>query len=422
MKFKSLFALCALLFTTACAQNMEVRLDEVRDHYSNNSHMVAAEKFSGKKNFQKQNNLELLITGDALFHSNEFAASDAAFEEFNHRNIDMTEFSLGREAGALLGGNMANSYRPYMMDALFVSYYQIWSALAESRLDDARVIINQSYARQQDMSREYERLIEENISAAADNLDLANELAGQNAQWGAFRDIMNPALTYLSGLVFLNTGKYDDAKTYLKRASGMMPKNKFIDADLKLANAKSSPTGTTWVFIETGFSPKLYETRMDMPWAIGDGMTVVSIALSEPVFFIDDAKIDGSELLASVDAMFMTEYNEYRINEALRAWTSAVSKAVLQSTLNNMDNQYASLFGLAASVYTMASTSAEIRTWATLPKNIHLWRVKKDKSGLLSLKSGGNLITEIEIPTGGNHLVYVRLAGNTLDTKVIGIK
>ncbi|MDR2412877.1 MAG: hypothetical protein LBD50_01550 [Rickettsiales bacterium] len=423
MKIKPAYIICFLAFgLCACAQNMERRLDDVRDVYSMGDYAAASEKFSGAKNIPKQDNLELLITADGLFHENEFAASDRAYEEFNRRALDLTGGDFWREAGAIVGGNMANDYRPYMMDALFVSYYQIWDALADDRPDDARVVINQSYDRQQKMSREYEKLIEENQKAGAENEKLAENLKNENSQWTAFRDIMNPALTYLSGIYFLNAGKFEDAKTYLKRASGMMPENKFIKSDLESAKSSQIPSGMSWVFIESGFAPKLREKRFSMPWPAGNKIIIVSIAVSEPVFFNNSAHIDSSQLLADIDAMFMTEYGEYRVNEALRAWGSAVAKAVLQATLYNSNNKYSGLMGLAATAYSMASASAEVRTWATLPKSIYLLRVKKDKSGLIELKSGDNLIAEVKVPQTGNHLVYVRLGGNTYDAKVIKIK
>jgi hypothetical protein len=401
---------------------MEMRLDEVRSSYSKSDYVAVAENFSGKKEIQKQNNLEILITADALFHANEFSSSDNAYEEFNHRNINLTGGDLGREAGMFLGGNMANDYRPYMMDALFVSYYQIWAALADNRPDDARVIINQSYDRQQNMSLEYRKLIEETQKNASENTKLTSRLNDENSQWAAFRDIMNPALTYLSGIYFLNTGKFGDAKTYLKRANGMAPDNDFIRDDLQSAASGTIPTGIAWVFIETGFAPKLRENRMDMPWIIGNSPTIVSIAVSEPVFSNSETYIDKSELLADIDSMFMTEYQEYRINEALRTWTSAVAKAALQTTLYKADNPYANVAGLAATAFSLTSASAEVRTWATLPKSIYLLRIKKDKSGLIELKSGGTVIAETAVPPSGNHLVYIRLSDGACDFKVIKIK
>lgn len=397
-------------------------MDDVRTAYRDGDYVAAAQQFAPRSDVSKLDNLELLITADALFHANDFGASDAAYEEFNHRNLNLTDGDLGREAGVLLGGNMANSYRPFMMDALFVSYYQIWDALVMDRTADARVIINQSYDRQQNMSREYERLVQETSEAAAENPDAANRVAVENSQWHAFRDIMNPALTYLSGIYFLNSGHFGDAKTYLKRANGMMPGNEFIKADLNSAAAGQAPSGVAWIFIESGFAPKLREKRMDMPMPVGNSFTMVSLAVSEPVFAESGPHVDGAQLLTDVDALFMTEYGEYRINETIRALTSAVSKVALQSGLYNSSSPYAGLMGLAATAYSMASTSAEVRTWATLPKYIYLLRVKKDKSGLIELKSGGNVIATVNASQSGNDLIYLRLGAGAYDAKVIKIK
>lgn len=410
------FLLCA------CAATMESQLDAVRAGYVDGNYVATANEFSSGNAPESQNNLELLITADSLFHANEFAASDAAYEEFNHRNIDLTSGDLGREVGALLAGNLANDYRPYMSDALFVSYYQLWNALALGNHDDARVIINQSYARQQDMSREYDALVQQIQSERADNTDLAERLDSENSQWRAFRDIMNPALMYLSGLYFLNVGDYANAKTYLRRADGMAGNNKYVKSDLHAANARTTPKNTVWVFVEDGFAPKLREDRMDTFVVFPTGPATLSVAVSEPLFAAPMPMVDGAEIVADVDALFMTEYTQYRVNEALRAFASAVSKAALQSALYNSDSDSAPLMGLLATMYTLSTTNAEVRTWATLPQRISVWRTTNDKTGLLEIKSGGNLVVTAEIPSAGNYLVYVRLTGGTPDVKTIKIK
>lgn len=410
------FLLCA------CAATMESQLDAVRAGYVDGNYVATANEFSSGNAPESQNNLELLITADSLFHANEFAASDAAYEEFNHRNIDLTSGDLGREVGALLAGNLANDYRPYMSDALFVSYYQLWNALALGNHDDARVIINQSYARQQDMSREYDALVQQIQSERADNTDLAERLDSENSQWRAFRDIMNPALMYLSGLYFLNVGDYANAKTYLRRADGMASNNKYVKSDLRAANARTTPKNTVWVFVEDGFAPKLREDRMDTFVVFPTGPATLSVAVSEPLFAAPMPMVDGAEIVADVDALFMTEYTQYRVNEALRAFASAVSKAALQSALYNSDSDSAPLMGLLATMYTLSTTNAEVRTWATLPQRISVWRTTNDKTGLLEIKSGGNLVVTAEIPSAGNYLVYVRLTGGTPDVKTIKIK
>lgn len=410
------FLLCA------CAATMESQLDAVRTGYVDGNYVATATEFSSGNAPESQNNLELLITADSLFHANEFAASDAAYEEFNHRNIDLTSGDLGREVGALLAGNLANDYRPYMSDALFVSYYQLWNALALGNHDDARVIINQSYARQQDMSREYDALVQQIQSERADNTDLAERLDSENSQWRAFRDIMNPALMYLSGLYFLNVGDYANAKTYLQRADGMAGNNKYVKSDLRAANAHTIPKNTVWVFVEDGFAPKLREDRMDTFVVFPTGPATLSVAVSEPLFAAPMPMVDGAEIVADVDALFMTEYTQYRVNEALRAFASAVSKAALQSALYNSDSDSAPLMGLLATMYTLSTTNAEVRTWATLPQRISVWRTINDKTGLLEIKSGDNLVATAEIPSAGNYLVYVRLTGGMPDVKTIKIK
>ena len=111
---------------------------------------------------------------------------------------------------------------------------------------------------------------------------------------------------------------------------------------------------------------------------------------------------ENSEMLANVDAMFMTEYNEYKINEILRTYTSAVSKTVAQSTLYNSNSDYAPLLGIMSSVYTVASSNADVRTWATLPKYIYIKKYKNDNKE--------------------NNLIYNReINGKIIDNKTINL-
>lgn len=375
------------------------------------------------KDFSNKNNLDLLFTADSLFHTMDYSSADAAYEEFNKRNTDVTRASFSREATSVLFGANVNEYRPYMMDMLFVSYYQLWMALAESRYDDARVIINQSYARQQDMSRAYAKTIENNKQELLKHSELNRALESDNTTWTAYRDIMNPALMYLSGIYFLNNGEFSDAETYLKRASGMMPNNSFIASDLKYAEKETVPNNTVWVFIEDGFAPKLVEKRVSLPIVSGDVKSMVTVATSEPKFFNSTIKIDVAQDLANVDAMFMTEYNEYRINDTARALTSAVARTALQSSVYNSKNSVAPILGLLSTAYSEITTNADIRTWVTLPKNISVMRVQKNKSGLIDLTSNGNLVSQVSVPNdGNNYLVYVRIGKNKYDTKVIKLK
>lgn len=403
------------LLLAGCSAAVESRIDSVRAGYMNTP--VDATDIEDK------NNLDLLITADAMFHSDDIRGADNAYEIFNRKNPGVADGGdMLREVASLTLGPNVNDYKPYMMDSLFVSYYQLWAALIDGRRDDARVIINQSYSRQTDMSRAYEKLIESNQKSFIENTELTTELRNENSKWTAYRNIMNPALMYLSGLYFLNNGDFNDAKTYLSRANGMVPENSFVNQDLKNAEFGTVPKNTVWVFVEDGFAPKLTEDRLSLPILHGDGLTTVTIAISEPVFSNNVVHIDNAQELANVDAMFMTEYGEYRINEALRSFASATGRVALQTAMYNSRSDKAPLMGLLSTLYSEFTNSAEVRTWATLPKTISVLRMPNNKSGLIELRSNGKLLKNVNVPTSGNYLIYVRTAPTGYDIKTIKLK
>ena len=386
---------CLFFILGACASTTQSYLDKVQNSFANANYELDETPGS------EQNNLNLLINGTALFHADKFKESDSLFEEFNKRNLNETSTSISREAASLLLGGGVNSYKPYMMDSLFVSYYQIWDLLALHDWSNARVVINQSYDRQQNMSIEYKKMIEENKAKISEYAQL-NEIIDKNTNdWLAFTDIMNPALMYLSGIYFLNDGDFDNAILYLKRASGMVPENTFIKADLDLAQKRIKPKNISWQFIETGFAPRLHEenTGIFLP-----NIGMVYFSFSNPYLNNDFSQPIGSEMLANVDAMFMTEYREYQSNEILRSFTSAVSKATLQTTMYNSGSNSAPILGILSSIYTVASSNTDVRTWATLPKYIFVLR-------------------KIESGNSKNNLIYTRIIdGKITDNKTINLK
>ena len=392
---RKIFYICLFLFLGACASTTQSYLDNIQNDFANGNFEAS------EKSVEEQNNLDLLIDGIALFHADKYEQSDLRFEEFNKRNLHETSTSLSREAAGLLLGGGVNSYKPYMMDSLFVSYYQIWDLLAMHDWANARVVINQSYARQQNMSIEYKKMIEENKNKISSNTEI-NQLIDKNtADWVVFSDIMNPALMYLSGIYFLNDGDFDNAITYLKRANGMMPENTFIKQDLEYAQKRIAPKNTTWHFIDSGFAPRLREqnTGIFLP-----NIGMVYFSFSEPYLNNDSGVIKSAQLLANVDAMFMTEYREYQTNEILRSFTSAASKATLQATMYNSSSDSAPILGILSSIYTVASSNTDVRTWATLPKYIYVLRETKSSDSK-------------------NNLIYTRIInGKITDNKTINLK
>lgn len=405
---RKIISICLLLLLTGCASTMKSHLDDVQKNFANANFKTPDTEIANQKN------LDLLINGTALFHANKYQESDSTFEEFNKRKLHETSTSISRETAGLLLGQGVNSYKPYMMDSLFVSYYQIWDLLAMGDWKNARVVINQSYNRQQNMSLEYKKLIEENKNKISEKSEYREIIDKNTADWAAFSDIMNPALMYLSGIYFLNDGDFDNAITYLKRASGMMPDNTFIKQDLNLAQNHIKPNHITWQFIETGFSPRLQE-KQDGIFLPNIGM--IYFTFSSPYFDNKFTQPKNSQLLANVDAMFITEYKEYRTNEILRSFTSAASKSALQASMYNSKSDAAPILGILSSVYTVASSNTDVRTWATLPKYIYVIRTEN----LNNIYDSDTIAKEIK--TTKNNLIYIRENdGRITDEKIITLK
>ena len=391
------FVLC--LFLYGCASTMQSHLNDIQNDFADSNFNTTTESVASE-----QNNLDLLINGTALFLDGKYSESDSTFEEFNKRNLNETSTSVSRETAGLLLGQSVNSYKPYMMDSLFVSYYQLWDLLALQDWSNARVVINQSYQRQQDMSREYKKMIEENKKEIAADSQIAEFIDKNSKDWLAFRDIMNPALMYLSGIYFLNDGDFDNAITYLKRANGMVPDNKYIKQDLENAQKRIRTTNTTWKFTETGFAPRLREENASI-YLFNLGL--IQFTFSDAYLMPNYTIPQNSEMLANVDALFMTEYNEYRTNEILRAYMAAVSKTTAQAMLYNSHSDYAPLLGIMSSIYTASSSNADVRTWATLPKYIYVERYRnKDKTNNLiyNREINGKIVNNKNIKlTKGEH-------------------
>jgi len=397
-----------LLLLCGCASVTQSRLDNIQKDFSNGNFASIIDRE------ETDENLDLLIKATALFHGNKFKESDEIFEEFNKKNIDETSSSISRETTSLLFGGGVNSYKPYMMDSLFVSYYQLWDLLALSDWLNARVVINQSYERQKNMSIKYKKLLEENKNKIFENSEITETINKNKSDWAAFSDIMNPALMYLSGIYFLNDGDFENAEIYLKRANGMMPENDFIKTDLNLAQRHIVPKDITWIFTESGFAPRLREENAGI---FLPNIGMIYFSFSEPYFNSTPPKPKNAEILADIDKMFLTEYNEYRINEILRSYASAVSKATLQSTMYNSHSDTAPILGILSTIYTISSSNTDVRTWATLPKYIYVQRIDRTKTNLNEINVDGNMKTEIK--RGDNNLIYIRQPNEITDTKFI---
>jgi hypothetical protein len=82
----------------------------------------------------------------------------------------------------------------------------------------------------------------------------------------------------------------------------------------------------------------------------------------------------------------------------------------------NSHSDSAPILGIVSSIYTVASSNTDVRTWATLPKYIYVIRTEN-----LNNLYGHDTIKD-EIGNENNNLIYTRIFNNKNDTKIIKLK
>jgi len=314
----------------------------------------------------------------------------------------------------------------------------------------ARVEPNRAVDRQRRAKAFYATLIEKNREAIEKqqredgngvNTDASMSEADQVLQekypslysFEAYPDFINPMVSYIAGIFALNEGDDPKAFTLLKEAYGMTPSNSYIAADLadvdrRLDGSQSAQKTFVWIIVEDGQAPVKTEWRMDFPvWLFSRNLTYVSLAL--PRIHARSSAFDGysvaiedrvssSQLLSDMDRVVMTEVKSEYPAILRRALFSATTKAVIQyqtqQQAQNHDGKAGLAFALASiatTVYTIASTQADTRTWTTLPKRFELIRIERPENGKFRIKtSTGLTLSEIDLPSSEPTLVYVKMA------------
>jgi len=285
----------------------------------------------------------------------------------------------------------------------------------------ARVALNRALFRQEDAKRiaaEKERVAQEEIQ----NVDTKNSTAGKvvrsdevNAAMSqgaadfvglpVYQDYMNPLSVWLHGVFFLHTAQgiedVEKARKSLERAQALAPQNPSIKEDAVWAAKSSSRPAVDgkciiYVVHESGEAPAWTEHKFQLPLIIIDrNAPIVNVAFPKisPVPNQDTLSIKykletfNPALLASMDGVVAREFNDELPVVRTRAVASASLKAITAYVANKAaeennrrrGSQESSFLYLATIIatntYTAHSAQADLRNWATLPKNISMVRM-----------------------------------------------
>ena len=335
---------------------------------------------------------------------------------------DLTpEVSLSGEGIATFSNPYALPYRGRSYDRIMAATYRALNYLELGDQAKARVALNRALFRQEDAKRmvaEKDRIAREEMGNvdARDNtsgrLVRSYEVSSAMSQGASdfvglpiYQDYMNPLSVWLHGVFFLHTAQgiedVEKARKSLERAQALAPQNPSIKEDaVWAATSGSRPVvdGKCIVYVvhETGEAPAWNEYKFQLPLIILDrNAPIVTVAFPKisPVPNQDTLSIKykletfNPATLASVDGMVVREFNDELPVIKTRAVASATIKGIAAYIANKAaeennrrhGTQGSGLFYLATIIatnaYTTQSAQADLRNWATLPKDISMVRM-----------------------------------------------
>ena len=332
---------------------------------------------------------------------------------------------------------------PYLgeeYDGIMVNTYKALNFMALGENEQARVEFNRALDRQRRAKEEFSR----EIQKVQNELDKEQEKEGSQVkrnvdnpevnqlikdrypglyEFEAYPDFVNPFTTYIAGIFFNLIGDHSKAVTFLKESYGMVRDNEYVAQDLavteQVLDGQAELKDTVWVIFENGLGPAKEEFRIDIPLFIAtDQVKYFGIALPMLVFreqaypglsIKAGGKNYDTQIVANMDRVVQTEFNKDFKSILTRAIISATAKAVAQYALDKNDKSSPKIVSLLATVYSFATTAADVRIWTTLPKNFRVARLPIPPDRIITIEPPGGESFPVEIPPCRNAIVYVRI-------------
>jgi hypothetical protein len=376
---------------------------------------------------------------------------DSAEKSFKDENAEGLIENSSETAGAVLVNDAVLDYEPTQYDMVYANHYKAMSFWLEGDSSNARVEFNRAEERQRRAAESFASIINEQKELAATEeakqvnyskmmQDIDNQIASSGidmttSQWAPYNGYVNPAVTYASSLFFMLEGKnqtdFNKAIDGFERVYGLS-KNASVKIDLQMAKelAKGADEETlkptVWIIHEDGLAPKKSEFRIDLPVFLLTGQAqIASYAIpkmGEGTEGVGAVKVDHFKTtpVAHISKIIKSEFKEELPAIKARAAASSISKVVMQAAAaeaaKNDDSGAGALLQLGTMLYTLGSTSADIRSNVVLPNTVNTVRLPKQDSFVL--KAGSFDVPVTTDPNSKYSIVYVRTINTILEPSV----
>jgi hypothetical protein len=371
------------------------------------------------------------LNKDYTASQHSFALAFSKLETIDNRAV-LSLSHTANQSGSLVTNDNVIPYQSYPYERIFAHYYQTLNYIALNKREAAQVETRrmqflQNQAQQQEPT--------ENHSLSQDALDAYQQRLNNTEQLAqrVTSSRQNAAPLYLSGVLYETNKQFDDALIDYKRALNLAPDNRFLQEDVMrlarqlkrsdefthLAKIATNPPknneGTVVIFYEEGFVPAKQELFLPFPWP--DAWYTVAFPYYGTSWQSPQAlSIEHTSFKAPLNSQVLTDTQALAARALKDNYVSMLVRQTLRSqTKHQMQKQAQDkggvALGLLVGAYNFLSENADLRSWLTLPRFVHIARFNLPK-GEQTLTLNHQKALTLTINSQQIHLVYVVNANN----------
>ncbi|MEO1237434.1 MAG: hypothetical protein AAFX76_11660 [Planctomycetota bacterium] len=380
-------------------------------------------------------------------------ASDDAFADAAEtlRAIDRSpDVSLSRETLAAFTNLGTLPYRGAGYDRIMLPTLRALNALERGDPETARPLLRRAYERQREAVEANAERLEQARAAAAESsrgasggrYDAARAQrdprfrAALSRQYEHLDELrvyapyVNPFVEWMQGVFFsaeaADGNDLEWACRSFARAAALAPGNRYAAEDAAAAEAVAAGSRQepmTYVVFATGVAPSRGEVRIDIPLFIfGGNVDYVGAnfprLIYHPNYLRDLTARDSAgesyrtELLADMDAVVSTEFDNELPTVITKTLIAAGTKAAaaygLREAVRGQDESVVAAVRIATLLYQYAANQADLRAWATLPKQFHIVRLPTPPDGKIDLSAPAQPTATVTLDARQTNVVFVR--------------
>lgn len=446
-----LCTLLAVLIFGACASSTIFipyphQMHPFKEAANNNDLNPALEKLN-KKIKGANKNLLLMEHGRLSQLNKSFEESKSNFEQvitsFQEKDdkAHITATGASGFVSTLVSNDNAKPYDAEGYERVFVHHFQSLNFLAQNDIEGAMVEIRRAQL-EQDFALEAHHKELAKSEKKSNEKEISLEKEDYQSQFSALNEVaskvknsfQNAYTFYYSAVIQESLGETNDAYIDYKKALEIFPENTFLQSDVlrlskqlsmteahqefekqfagALANQATNSQGSLVILYEEGFAPE----KSEIAFPLMTFHSIHSFALptystpwqpSLPLRIKSEHQYLGqTKLIVDVYALAAKSLQEKTFSRIVRQAIRVSVKARIQREARE---QVGALGGLVASIYSLVSERADLRSFLTLPQNAQISRFNLEEGSHTIQLSNAILSKSIPININKGRISLIRV-------------